>query len=85
MGEVLGWTSSIGDLESDRADVGDESDAMRVSLREVDYSPGYVINGGHLTITTIEKMLERVVQLQDGEAKNLAANEYYLRAVGTSG
>ena len=85
MGEVLGWTSSIGDLESDRADVGDESDAVRMSLREVDYSPGYVINGGHLTITTIEKMLERVVQLLDREAKSLAANEYYLRAVGTSG
>ena len=44
---------------------------MRVSLREVDYSPGYVIHGGQLTITTTENTLERVVQLQDGEAKKI--------------
>ena len=44
---------------------------MRVSLREVDYKPGYVLHGGYLTIATTVEMLERVVQLQDGKAKKI--------------
>ena len=82
MEELLDWAISFGDLESDRADVGAESDAMVVSLREVDYSPGYVLHGGYLTIATTEEMLERVVQLQNGEARSLAEDEEYLRAIG---
>ena len=85
MVEVLGRAIFIGDIESDLADVGDESDGMRVSLREVDYTPGYVLHGGHLTIATTEEMLERVVQLQNGEARSLAEDEEYLRAIGQLG
>ena len=85
MEELAEWLSLIGDLDIDEYDVSASNDAMAVELREVDYSPGYVLHGGYLTIATTEEMLERTVQLQEGGASSLANDGEYRRAIGHLG
>ena len=65
MEELLDWLDSVGDIDIDETDVGARSDATVVELRGVDYSPGYVLHDGYLTVATTEVMLERVVRLQN--------------------
>ena len=82
MEELTDWLGSFGGLDISEADVGAQNDAKVVELPDVDYSPGYVLHDGHLTIATTEEMLERVVQLQNGEARSLAQDDEYRRAIG---
>ena len=82
MEELTDWLSSFGGLDIDMANVGAQNDARVVGLPDVDYSPGYVLHNGYLTIATTEEMLERVVQLQNGEARSLAQDEQYRGAIG---
>ena len=78
MEELLDWLSLLGNLDIDEADVGAQNDANVVELRDVDYSPGYVLHEGYLTISTTEEMLERIVQLQNGGADSLAEDDEYI-------
>ena len=80
MEDLLDWLDSLGDLDIDETDVGARNEAFVVELRDVDYSPGYVLHDGYLTIATTEDMLERVVRLQNGEADSLAQDDEYRRA-----
>ena len=82
MEELAEWLSSIGDLDIEEADVGAQNDAKVVELRDVDYSPGYVLHDGYLTVATTEEMLERIVELQNGDASSLAEDLEYRRAIG---
>lgn len=80
MEDLLDWLSSVGNLDIDEVDIGAQNDAIVVELRDVDYSPGYVLHEGYLTISTTEEMLERIVQLQNGDADSLAGDDEYIRA-----
>ena len=80
MEELLDWLDSVVDIDIDETDVGARSDAMVVELRDVDYSPGYVLHDGYLTVATTEVMLERIVRLQKGGSDNLAEDEEFRRA-----
>ena len=80
MEELLDWLDSVGDIDIDETDVGARSDAIVVELRGVDYSPGYVLHDGYLTVATTEEMLERIVQLQNRGADSLAEDEEFRRA-----
>ena len=82
MEELTDWLGSFGGLDISEANVGAQNDAKVAELPDVDYSPGYVLHDGYLTIATTEEMLERVVQLQNGDARSLAQNDEYRRAIG---
>ena len=80
MEDLLDWLSSVGNLDIDEVDIGAQNDAIVVELRDMAYSPGYVLHEGYLTISTTEEMLERIVQLQNGDADSLAGDDEYIRA-----
>jgi len=55
---------------------------IRQEFTETDYSPGYVLYDGYLTMGTTEDALETTVELQDGEGRSLASISEYARIVG---
>ena len=71
-------------IETDAVDVGADDDAtlfeIRRELVQTDYSPGYVLHGGYLTIGTTEDALEATVDLQNGGGSSLASYTEYGRA-----
>lgn len=71
-------------LDADPSNVGADNLAQVFDLRDFDseYSPGYVLHDGYVTVGTTEDALENVVSVQKGELGNLAATAEYGRAVG---
>ena len=49
-------------------------------MGEMAYSPGYVINGGYLTIGSTKDALESIVDVQNGNSGALADAPAYRRA-----
>ena len=73
-------------IETDQVDIGAEDDAVVFDigggLIQTDYTPGYVLHDGYLTIGTTEYALETVVSLQRDDERNLSSNDEYNRAAG---
>lgn len=73
-------------LETDSVDVGAEDDAIIFDIhRELirtDYTPGYILHGGYLTIGTTQSALENAVALQQGRKASLFVVDEYQRATG---
>lgn len=72
-------------LDTDPTNVGADNLAQVFDLRDFDsdYSPGYVLHSGYVTLGTTEEALEAIVSVQQGELGNLAATGEYGRATGT--
>lgn len=71
-------------LDTDPTNVGADNLAQVFDLRDFDsdYSPGYVLHSGYVTLGTTEEALENIVSVQQGELGNLAATGEYGRATG---
>ena len=71
-------------LDTDPTNVGADNLAQVFDLRDFDsdYSPGYVLHSGYVTLGTTEEALEAIVSAQQGELGNLAATGEYGRATG---
>ena len=73
-------------VETDQVDVGARDAAVVFDvgggLVQTDYTPGYVLHGGYMTVGTTEYALETVVALQRGDETSLLSHDEYNRAVG---
>ena len=73
-------------IDIDRVNLGNDADATVFNFNrdfaDTGYSPGYVLNGGYLTIAATEDMLEVMVDLQDGNVRSLASQPEFQRATG---
>ena len=73
-------------LDIDSVRMGVDARATIFSIRQefadTDYSPGYVLHDGYLTLGTTEDALETTIDLQDGKGRNLASTSEYARTVG---
>ena len=70
-------------LDADPANVGADSQARIFDLGGAisEYTPGYVLHDGYLTLGTTEDSLATIVSVQRGEADTLASVAEYKRAV----
>ena len=84
MDKAAGLLEDYTGLDADPANVGADNQAQTFDLDSfgADYTPGYVLHNGYLTLGTTEDALERIVATQKGDADNLAATVEYGRAVG---
>ena len=87
MGEVAGLLEMHVRLAANRTDVGAESAAVVFDLGilgigEIAYRPGYVLHDQYLTIGSTEDALSAIVDAQNGNSLNLAADPEYQRAAG---
>ena len=80
MEDVLDKISDAIDVDTDSVDVDADEDAEVIPIEDTDYSPGYVLYDGYLTLATTEDALETIVELQDGSEGNLSSNREYTRA-----
>ena len=89
MGEVAGLLEMHVGLAANRTDVGAENAAVVFDLGilgmmggEMAYRPGYVLHDRYLTIGSTENALSAIVDVQNGNSLNLAADAEYQRAAG---
>jgi len=90
MSEVAGLLETHVGLAANRTDVGAESAAVVFDLDllgmmmggEIAYRPGYVLHDQYLTIGSTEDALSAIVDVQNGNGVNLAADPEYQRAAG---
>ncbi len=88
MGEVADLLEMHVGLAANRTDVGAESAAVVFDLDllgmmmggEIAYRPGYVLHDQYLTIGSTEDALSAIIDVQDGNGVNLAADAEYQRA-----
>ena len=84
MDKAAGLLEDYTGLDADPANVGADNQARTFDLDSfgADYTPGYVLHNGYLTLGTTEDALERIVAAQQGGVANLAATGEYGRAAG---
>ncbi len=73
------------DVDVDLVDVGADDDARIFGtgfLENTEYSPGFVLHDGYLSIGSTEKVLETIVARQKGDGDRLSSADEYRRAVG---
>ena len=84
MHKITDIIESSGFVTSDRKDIGADKDVVVFDpggmMREMAYSPGYVINGGYLTMGSTNDAIESIVDVQNGNAVALADAPAYRRA-----
>lgn len=80
--ELVDWLYSLDEFDFDTVDIGAENDAVLMELDGLAYSPGYVLHDGYLTVGTTDDVLERIIELQNGDGDSLSSDGEYRRAIG---